>query len=230
MDDLRPQHDYSTMTDGVLRIYQDSIKPSIAKLREDIERLQNELLQLITDDDAITEVLDARRVAAQDKSAPDWAMLLEGDSSKARSDALDKALYALTSSGEYAQGLSAYGAYSEVNQRALQVALYKHDTDLTARVAAALEMLLPYLKPLAAEKYMLDELEEGAPYIRIGVLEKTLSRDGVYWIALQPEKGFAALCKTTNGHARIVKRRGSLKGLLEGMQDMCYYQNAKAAA
>ena len=104
--------------------------------------------------------------------------------------------------------------------------MFKGAQEHTERVHAALELLLPHLRPVAAEKYFLEEFGEGELYQHLSLIESTLSHKGIYSVVIQAYKGLYGLCKTTHGHSRIIRRGRTLKDLLDYIEQTCFYKVA----
>ena len=127
-----------------------------------------------------------KRALAEMGDTPDWPLLLSLDPSsghRATSAKLESLLFEMTAvDGQ--TGLSTSGYLAESQQHALQVSLVQTDSTLTAKVVAALELILPSVAPVS-------ERAQGGDvkYKHISVFEHTLSLYTSYHLRIDEELG-----------------------------------------
>jgi hypothetical protein len=211
-----PSKDFRSMTDEALIGHAAEIQTELAGLRAQIETLTNRCVQLVCDQDAISNTQDERRLATQPETGWTWLLAEDGSSSRTRNAACKKAVEALAvHNGEV--GLHVNGYNRHTHQRVLQVALHRGVPELTQLVQAGLEKLLPFIKKCAPGYDQDDQIK----YVE--VFEYTLSRRTSYSLAIDEEAGRFEL-RTSGRHVEHSAK--SLAELLTYVERRHPYQGA----
>ena len=191
-------------------------------LRAQIQERTDKLMQLVEDQKAIREVQDTRHLEGR-TSGEDWAFLLENGSasSKTRYEAGNKALEELMGR-KHGLALAFSGYNPETGQRNLRISLERSKPELTRRVHAALEQLLPFVKktdPATSER-------PGAfAYKFVDIMEASLSANGSYFLVIDEDVGRYEVYRSRLSASGLVHTASSLMNLLTYVQEHLPYSD-----
>lgn len=204
--------------DEELRERDAAMQAELDVLREQEAALTARCGECVKSQQQVQEEL-AHRHLERAADAHNWPYLLEenGYSNKVRYDAAQKALGSLAKLGHH-EGLSMSGYLPATNQRGLRVSLLKGKPELTARVAEAVQMLLPYIVPLPEERGR-------GGYKYLSVFESSLSEHGKYTLAIDEARALFELRITRCGRESTVHAASSVLDLLQYIEQHLPYSS-----
>lgn len=199
-----------------------ALEALLAEAHADIERLRDVCTKLVAGHAAVVDEIAERELSAQ--PVQDWAWLLQedGSGSRVRDTACRKALEALAVHRGH-PGLYASGYNPETNQRVVRVAMLKDAPELTRKVQAGLELVLPFIE-------MRQKGSGNGPAKHISVFEHTLSEHASFSLVINEAANLYILRSSRYGSDRTEYSAANLAELLGYVASHCYYKLASELA
>ncbi len=174
-----------------------------ASYREDILGLEKEVTEM--------------KVALVNRDKPDWKFLLQSHWREGVPDRnfLDELLRE--------RGLNGSGGSLEAtNQAVVQIGMYRDDKGQVDKVIKGLKEILPHLMPSDIGK----EYGVDFPVIYVDIIEKTLSRHGIYALFVKPDGKTGAVSMMRYHHGSMETKFMPLKKILNYIQKEVWYEKS----
>jgi hypothetical protein len=211
--------------DAALAARAERLSEELALVRRTLQTARTRRDELKADLQETERLQDARRVslALAQHTAIDWAALMRDAhvDTVAQHRAANRALEELTLvRGVPFPGLQFEGYNVSTNQRVLRLSLIQGNPDFTAHALATLKLVLPTIEPctVAGSAYF-------GKYVR--VMDSALSVFGTHCLLIDEGRNSYQLLVKRHGQVIELRAAPDLAGLLNTVQEHCYYASAK---
>lgn len=185
----------------------DDLEKSISPLYEERDRLNDIIGETRTKINDLTEEYDRIRIESLGESI-DWNFLLNSNGAESMT------LY--RESKKRIEDLGPFtssGIWSDSNQRAVKLMIYRDKPGEVERAIAGIELLLPHIKPFRMSRYQDVDLKY------FGIFEQSLSHRFIYSLGIDEVKQQFFIFANN----RVQKETKNLKDMVQYIHDVLYY-------